>query len=238
VTVIKAEREARRFSVTSEFKPSRPGTWGSSLVRIFDGSTQIGEYERNFPRYAEETFEPFEIDGAWYALYSPQYTATRVMSLPDCRDIGGEEPVSHGFCPVELYVPRYRKVAWRSRESGRTGESFVFETHTQDHWLRPDDRAYELTYGPWLSLTTGFVSGCHWGDDVTWKLEVLDLSNAARGEIHRSARFGHLELARDLSLPESLDLYRHEFEPELRVWVIRRERRAVATGEVIDPYDE
>ena len=27
------------------------------------------------------------------------------MTLPDCRDLCGEEPASNGFCPVDYHVP-------------------------------------------------------------------------------------------------------------------------------------
>src|SRR5262245_9013923 len=111
----------RRFRVETGIKPN-PGhpqspaiEYGpSTLVTIFDGERPIGRYERNYPNFAAETFEPFEWAGAWYALYSKDYTCTRIMSLPDCRDIGGEEPHGYGFCPAELFVPRYRVVkTWK-----------------------------------------------------------------------------------------------------------------------------
>lgn len=31
------------------------------------------------------------------------------MSLPDCKDICGEEPSATGFCPVDYYVPKAAK---------------------------------------------------------------------------------------------------------------------------------
>ncbi|MET2825488.1 hypothetical protein [Mesorhizobium shangrilense] len=215
------------------------GFWGQATVNIFEGDTQIGAYARNYPSFGEETFEPFELDGAWYALYSSDYTATRVMSLPDCRDIGGEEPASDGFCPVELYVPRYRKVTRTDRASGEERVDWRFEDRAETFTV-PEDNAYSYgwTIGPWLSLTTGFVAGCIWGDDSTWKVQLFDLSEAAKGKIVRTGRFGHIELADGLSLAESIRLDRSALGLELRATVIRRERRDVATGRLIDPYDE
>lgn len=84
---------------------TKPGCWNHTRVGVFDGDTQVGEYLRNYPSFAAATFAPFERDGKWYALYSRHYTGTRVMSLPDCTDLGGEEPDGFGFCPAELYVP-------------------------------------------------------------------------------------------------------------------------------------
>lgn len=37
-------------------------------------------------------------------FYAPDYTATRVMSLPACEDLGGENPDAGGFCPVDYWV--------------------------------------------------------------------------------------------------------------------------------------
>lgn len=65
---------------------------------------QVGVYKRNYGAFYN-TFWAFPLRGKWFALYSSDYTATRVMSLPDCKDIGGEKPDSFGFCPVDLFVP-------------------------------------------------------------------------------------------------------------------------------------
>ena len=65
---------------------------------------KIGSYTRTYP-ILFDTFMPFYQNGGVYALYSANYTTTRVMRLPSCEDIGGEEPSSGGFCPSEYYVP-------------------------------------------------------------------------------------------------------------------------------------
>lgn len=84
----------------------KPGNaWGTLKVGVFNGDTQIGEYARNYPCLLT-TFFPFKSGDRWLALYSRHYTATRVMSLPDCTDLGGEEPDAHGFCPMEYLVPQ------------------------------------------------------------------------------------------------------------------------------------
>jgi len=63
--------EARRFHAkVSPLPSSRPGVSASSLIKILDGETEVGSYERNYPNFGEQTFEPFELNGAWYALYS------------------------------------------------------------------------------------------------------------------------------------------------------------------------
>lgn len=65
---------------------------------------KIGEYKRNYPEFFN-TFFPFVQNGEWFALYSPEYTCTRIMRLPECVDIGGEDPYPLGFCPVDYCVP-------------------------------------------------------------------------------------------------------------------------------------
>jgi hypothetical protein len=235
----KKTNQRTRFHAQAIVEPRSSGKWGSSLIKIFDGDVQIGEYKRNYPSFAEATFEPFELNRQWYALYSPNYTATRILSLPDCLDVGGEEPSSGGFCPVEFYVPRYKKVLRKSSQTGEERDDWWFTPQAENHSGKEvADNGDELTFSPWLSLTTGFVAGCIWGDDTSWKLQVIDLSRAAEGIITRSARFGHFELADGLSLRESIKLDRFMPEWELRATVIRRERRDVATGQFIDPYDE
>jgi hypothetical protein len=90
--------------------PSPQGypTWNSSRIGVFrregDAEEQIGEYIRNY-QVLFRTFFPFRRQGRDFALYSGHYTATRVMELPSCRDIGGEEPHGYGFCPVDYYIP-------------------------------------------------------------------------------------------------------------------------------------
>jgi len=235
---MKAGIGSRRFRVEVIERPRHSPSWSHSLVKILDGDDQIGEYTRNYPGFGETTFEPFEIGSEWYALYSRDYTATRVMKLPDCLDLGGEEPDAGGFCPVEFYVPRYKKVIVKDR-NGRQDEEWRFESDADRHsGQQADQYGYQRTFGPWLSLTTGFVAGCVWGDDSTWKLEVIDLSRAAEGIVSRSDRFGHVQLAHGISLADSIHLDRYMPHGELRATVIRQERRDVATGRLIDPYDE
>src|SRR5437879_4404709 len=88
-----------------------PGTRGGSIeVGVFrcenGREEQVGAYVRNYHALFS-TFYAFRKHETDYALYSPHYTATRVMELPSCRDLGGEEPDSYGFCPVDYYVPSY-----------------------------------------------------------------------------------------------------------------------------------
>lgn len=144
---------------------AREKGWGKLLVGIFKtcpggALARVGGYERNYRSFFR-TFLPFQQGDKALALYSRDYTATRVMELPSCRDIGGEEPASAGFCPVDYYV-------------------------------LPASR------GKWA-----LVAGCVWGDDSSWKVQVLDLSRAADGVIVRSEALGYVELPEGMTLAEA-----------------------------------
>jgi hypothetical protein len=227
----RAGREARPFYAKST--SHRPkDAWGSSDVRIFDNDQQIGSYKRNHPGWGDSTFEAFELSGRWDALYARDNTSTRIMSLPECKDIGGEEPHSAGFCPVEFFIPRYRILKSTSTD-GRQFEHWYFESAAESN-LYGLDSSYQA--GPWQSLTTGFVAGCLWGDDSSWKLQTIDLSRAAEGIITRSERFGYVEIGVGLPLASAVQLYR-SMPYSLRARIIRQEERDIETGALIDPYE-
>ena len=148
----------------------------------------VGSYERNY-HSLYKTFFPFVgQDGLWYALYSPNYTTTRVMSLPDCKDIAGDEPSAHGFCPVDFFVPYLDGNLLISEDGG--------ETKLADGGLAFCPSAHLGKFG--------FVSGCVWGDDSSWKVQYLDLSQIASGKLERDARLGYLELPRNVDLREAV----------------------------------
>lgn len=223
-----------RFKVKTEPKLN-PGAWNSTIVSIYNDETVVGSYERNHPGWSEDTFYPFESNGHWHALYSSDYTATRVMSLPTCKDIGGEEPASNGFCPVEFYVPCYRTVTWIDVKSGKEYSRKQFDNSERfQHASEAHSSAYK--YGPWQYLLMGFVAGCRWGDDSSWKVESFDLSRAAEGIIQRSARFGHFELPHKKSLKDCIDFMGWTPEDPI-VSMIRQEERNLNTGSIVDPYD-
>jgi hypothetical protein len=48
--------------------------------------------------------------------------------------------------------------------------------------------------------------GCVWGDDSTWKIQYLDLSQAEYGIIRRDDRFGYVELLEQMALAEAIDI--------------------------------
>jgi hypothetical protein len=163
----------------------------------------IGGYDRNHSGWVESTFAPFEQGGRWYALCAPDYTATRVMELPSCKDLGGEDPHSQGFCPVDYYIPYDHAAVKKAAAAG------LF----------------------------GFVAGCIWGDDSSWKIQYLDLSGVARGVVLRKELFGYISMpgrVRRLADCVSLDEYSKEYpRAEISVGVTYDLER----GAQIDPLE-
>ena len=64
---------------------------------------------------------------------------------------------------------------------------------------------HEMPVSPLSFHPFGFVAGCVWGDDSSWKLQYLDLSRAAEGIVRREERFGYLELPAGRPLAELVD---------------------------------
>ena len=188
------------------------GAWKSNTVEIYDGDKKVGEYIRNYDGHSITTFCPFEQAGKWYALYSRDYTSTRVMSLPDCKDLGGEASASGGFCPVEYYVPTKRELSrWDCRKGFRKQLKEKPDDESTKKILVEQEKAYGETLPAQLG-TFGFMSGCHWGDDGSWKLEYLDLSEVSKGKIKREQRFGYWELPDGKSLKQCLDF--GDYQPD------------------------
>lgn len=169
-------------------------SWGQNRIGIFQGETQIGEFLYNYPVF-DCIFYPFKLKEKWYAIFAPDYLSTGLMSLPDCKILSREESGGGGFCPVEYYIPRYTEFNYPIEKSGE----IYLRTYEKD-W-NDENQKKEYFYEPF-----GFVAGCHWGDDTSWKVQYLDLSKADEGTFKREERFGYLELARNLKLKEAVEI--------------------------------
>jgi hypothetical protein len=155
------------------------GAWGTLHVDVLDGTGRIvAAYDRNYPALYR-TFEPFRQGDRMLALISSDYTATSVLDLATGKVIATEEPNEMGFCPTGFYVPDWWDINDDSILPGST------------HW----NEHRELPRGNF-----GFVWGCIWGDDTSWKFQYLDLSRVQQGEILRDERFGYVELASHFKL--------------------------------------
>jgi hypothetical protein len=172
-----------RYAVKGSRKPNGPGVIDSTVVEVFRRTSTAGdpekvcEYERNL--FLLQTFEPFRQGSREFALISRDYTRTAVLDLQSGCVIAEEidepgVPPGCGFCPVGFYVPDWWDVNDGSVIPG------------SEYW-RGD---YE-----WPNGDFGFVWGCVWGDDSSWKVQYLDLSRVQDGVIRREERFGYVELA-------------------------------------------
>ena len=227
----------------------QPGAWHGLRVGIFrhDGESeeQIGEYERNHTALYR-TFAPFWLDGRDLALYSPDYTCTRVLELPSCRDIGGESPASDGFCPVDFFVPHY--IELEVRIDGKPPRRYLKQLPTPEeltsrtipvHWpatAKRPVRVVEEHYAPVGPLSYhpfGFVAGCLWGDDRSWKVQYLDLSQASSGIVRREERFGYIELAAGVTLDQAIDLS----NDARRVRIKLDKEFHLRDGRPVDPFE-
>lgn len=168
-----------KYAVKCSRKVNRQGTWDSTIVEVFrrsgsrDNAEKICEYERNYSLM--QTFEPFRQGGREFALIARDYTRTAVLDLgsgcvvAEELDTGGE-----GFCPVGFYVPDW----W----------------DLNDGSIIPGSENWNVDR-EWPTGDFGFVWGCHWGDDSSWKVQYLDLSRIQEGAVRREERFGYVELA-------------------------------------------
>jgi hypothetical protein len=186
---------------------------------IGDEDELIGEYIRHYSSFYN-TFFHFKSNGLDLALYSPQYSATRILALPECVDLGGEEPSGSGFCPVEFFVPTYVEIVSidnysdaprRSRRNNPNDEELLPQYSTWEYRdsatgskMKAESNSFPVT--PRLYYPFGFVAGCIWGDESTWKVQYLDLSRAAEGIVHRDDRFGYIELPSGMSLAQAVEM--------------------------------
>ncbi len=171
-----------KYMVKTASKSNGKGYWESTIVDIYErGKTKkIATYERHYEML--NTFEPFRQGDKDYALISMDYTKTAVLDLQTGKVIAeeGEECVNGevlkgcGFCPVGFYVPDW----WDIHDGSIDMNS--------EHW----NKNWEWPVGDF-----GFVWGCYWGDDTSWKVQYLDLSRIQEGIIKREERFGYVELA-------------------------------------------
>jgi len=194
---------------------SEPGAWQSVHVDVLDGDTIVAGYDCDYRML--RTFEPFRQGNRMYALISPHYTATSVLHLRTGNVIAAERPAADGFCPVGFYVPD-----WWDLHDGTT---------------LPGSMSWRAADHEWPAGDFGFVWGCIWGDDASWKVQYLDLSGVAAGKIRRDDRFGYVKLAADPKL-EPPDFIRcSSYKGERRVEFYVRHGYSLTTGTPIPDKD-
>jgi hypothetical protein len=214
------------------------GYWSSQKIGVFDkaNNNKVGEYLRNYPNFGETTFAPFEHDEQWYALYSRSYVALSVMKISEygCEHLGGEDekdPV--GFCPVDIYIPRYQ---WWRTEGETDPEQLKKYPEQNRSWISKDsyqkqyddasrhscfddtpevDNQNQNNEGRFMGLEEdhkifyenfAFIGGMRWGDDSSIKIEIRDISQAYKGIISIIDKWGYYEIPHNLKLKESIRL--------------------------------
>lgn len=132
-----------------------------------------------------KTFCFFRKNGKDLALYSKDYAAIRVMELPSCKDLGGYDEDSCGFCPVEIFVPYFKRGVFTYND-GTTlkTKQYCSKTCAETYLLKSDTEDFEF-------IDFGLVSGCVWGDDSDWKVQHVDIREADKGIIKLSDMFGY-----------------------------------------------
>jgi hypothetical protein len=148
------------------------------------------------------------------------------MDLQSGEIIASEEPAPGGFCPVGFYVPDWWDIHERAERDGTLPGS---RRWTPDH--------------EWPSGEFGFVWGCVWGDDSSWKVQYLDLSRVQERVLTREERFGYIVL--DTGEAEGRELWRDARE-FIRLWSYGGMRRVefrtrqtfdLMSGELHDPFE-
>ena len=196
------------FTVTCSQVENRPGTWNSTKVSIYKGETMIGEYLRNYSDAGQDTFYPFFQNGQWYALYSADYTALRVMKLHDeaIEDWCGDLRKENGFCPVEVYVPKYNTIHEAYMQGDQKHE---FDYYTVDSDVTELEFIQESKLEGYRGTTYcdfALVCGCIWGDDHSWKIRHIDLSDIENKNLIISEKFGYWEMPSSLKLKQCVDM--------------------------------
>lgn len=195
------------YSISAESKQTKPGCWNVHAVTILgpDGNP-VGEYEYNYSM--KPPFYAFELEGQWYALYAKDYTASRVMKLPSCEDVWGEDRNTVGFCPVEFFVPARQYVEFGGDRTGRM-KGYNRRGYYEDSCFEEPHHNAERdwTVHPVEYADFGFVCGCVWGDDSSWKIQFFDFARIKEGIVTYDSRFGYFEMHDKLRLHESIHIH-------------------------------
>lgn len=170
-----------------------------------------------------------------YALVSSEYTRLEVLDLETkeviakepyptvSRDLAEFDPKRYtegapmpgfGFCPVDFYVPDWRDNFNEDQLQPSTKEAIRENSNKRgDEQLQKafemQQKIYENRMQNWLRYYTGqfgVYSGCVWGDDTSWKLRYVDLSQISEGKVTTDERFGYVPLYGDSPLKESVTI--------------------------------
>lgn len=147
------------YLITTQKVSGKPGFWAVVNVEIRRGNVLVFEFTRQYPSFGLETTRIFSLEGQDVLVYSENYETLNFFNLTKREAITLNEESKKqicGFCPTDILVPK-----------------FIV-----------DDDVYICdggTNGEFHDFA--FVSGCVWGDDSSWKLNILDMKNLLRGAV-------------------------------------------------------
>lgn len=187
-----------------------------------------------------ETFEPFRLwdssQERWrnFALISPKYTNFEVLDL-DSHEIiarnpyprlsqeqadmfnrsfiaanedppysAGQESGSGRFCPAVFHVPDVLDIL---------DEKDLQEF--KDHQNDTEEDFYEEWMKTFLQRRSfGLEAGCVWGDDWSYKVQAIELSEVLEGSVSDDRRFGYFVLNGELKDVYGKDYFDDDAYPD------------------------
>lgn len=191
-----------------------------------DGEQILGSYERNYSGAPFFAFKHGDRWFALYSYEYTATALMEIFPGQGFKELYAEAPASNGFCPVSFFVPQYQcyfnleqekqfVAEWQSIiNAGGKGDWTVEEATKRRDWAlkdietvnkyrskcdvalyndTPTDESGYLYFPP----KYGFVSGCVWGDDGSWKVQIIDL-DIENGKFTRSERMGYIPLYGDI----------------------------------------
>lgn len=167
------------YSIWPESVETRKNCWNYTHVHIYENNKWIGGYVRNY-HMLYDTFKPFIFNKKWYALCSKDYTGLDIIELPSCKFKNKRSHNSYGFCPVEVLPLDETLISNIDQD-----EKSIFISQNQ--------------LGKYA-----LISGCVWGDDSNWKVELVTLDpENGLAEIDNDF-FDYTPLPEDYNLLESV----------------------------------
>jgi len=174
--------------------------------------------------YFAETKEVESKPGCWNVLDVFIYEKPRIGGEP--RLIGQYRRNYHSM--MNTFVPFMKDGKWYALYSDNYTRTAVMELPSCKQIAKEEPSAFGFCptgfYVPWADVTLefeaphlaghfGFVCGCVWGDDTSWKIEYLDLSHIEEGVLVREPRFGYIELlGSSETLPDAVEIVCYDEE--------------------------
>lgn len=186
------------------------------IIKNADGDT-VFEYVRSYPNYSDSTFAPFTtMDGKDFALISSDYTRVDVVDL-EKGEVIGRTPTYNPFCPVQIYVPHINQ--WEMDWGKNFKEKYPDKEHRYEllwNYNDPDDDATDHLGNklPIVATQFAFVAGCYWGDDSSWKIQLIDLRDMTQPNYYEA--FGYISMPRNVTKLSDLvgvDIWGNEKDP-------------------------